>query len=149
VNILDTNVLSHLQKQADPVGTTIAVAMAASPDQDFRITTINALEMLEGAFDKIRRLKQKHKALITGLQLFHDLLDYLSLWQGRILRYDDTAERIYLGFPPRLRQELQYDALIAAIALAQGAAVWTRNVSDFRRVPGLMVYAAETGARVS
>lgn len=85
MNIPDTDVLSHLQK-ADAVGATIAVAMAASPDQDFRTTTISAYEMLDGALGLIQELREKQKALIPGLELFQDLLDYLWLWQGRILR---------------------------------------------------------------
>jgi predicted nucleic acid-binding protein len=148
VNLLDTDVLSHLQK-ADSVGAAIAVAMSASPDQDFRITTINAYEMLDGAFGLIQDLRKKHKALIPGLQLLQDLLDYFSPWQGLILRYDDATEQIYRSFAPRLRQELKNDARIAAIALTRGAAVWTCNVGDYKRVPGLTVYAAETGVKVS
>jgi hypothetical protein len=53
VNLLDTDVLSHLQK-ADAVGAAVAVAMAASPDQDYRITTVNACEMLDGALGLIQ-----------------------------------------------------------------------------------------------
>jgi predicted nucleic acid-binding protein len=81
--------------------------------------------------------------------LFHELLDYLALWRGRIVPYDDVAERLYRGFSSRLRQELGNDARIAAVALARGAAVWTCNVDDFKRVPGLSVYVAETGIRAS
>ncbi len=99
MNLLDTDVLSHLQK-ADTVGVAIAVAMSASTDQDFRITTINAYEMLDGAFSLIEDLRKKHKALIPGLRLFQDLLDYLSPWQGLILHYDDATERIYRSFAP-------------------------------------------------
>jgi predicted nucleic acid-binding protein len=148
VNLLDTDVLSHLQKK-DPVGDSIAAAMAASPDADYRITTVNAYEMLDGALGLIHDLRKKHKELIPGFRLFQELLDYLGLWQGRILPYDDVVEGIYRGLPARLRQELRNDARIAAIALTHGAAVWTCNVGDYRRVPGLIVYAAETGMRVS
>jgi predicted nucleic acid-binding protein len=59
-----------------------------------------------------------------------------------------VAARIYRGFTSRLRQDLKNDALIAAIALANGAAVWTCNVNDFNQVPGLAVIRAETGSRV-
>jgi predicted nucleic acid-binding protein len=57
VNLLDTDVLSHLQKK-DPIGDSIAVAMAASPDADFRITTVNACEMLDGALGLIHDLRK-------------------------------------------------------------------------------------------
>jgi predicted nucleic acid-binding protein len=148
VNLLDTDALSHLQKQ-DAVGTSIIAAMAASPDRDFWITTVNIYEMLGGAIRLIHDLKRKQKDPIPGFRLIQDLFDYLGFWQGRILRYDDASERAYRGFTPRLRQDLKDDARIAAIALRHGAAVWTCNVGDYKRISGLTVYAAETGMRVS
>jgi predicted nucleic acid-binding protein len=147
VNLLDTDALSHLQK-GDAVGATIAANMASFPDHDFRITIVNAYEMLAGAFDLIHQLRKKHKDLIPGFQLFQELVDDLGAWQGRILPYDNAADRVDRGFPPRLRQDIDNDARIAAIALAHGAGVWTCNVDDEKRVPGLIVYAAETGIRV-
>jgi predicted nucleic acid-binding protein len=148
VNLLDTDALSHLQKN-DPVGTVIAIRLVASADPDFRITTVSVYEMLSGAFDLIHQLKKKHKDLIPGFQLFQELFDFLGFWRGRILPYDQAADQVYRGFPPRLRQDLGNDGRIAAIALARGAAVWTCNVGDFKRVPGLIVYRAETGLRVT
>jgi predicted nucleic acid-binding protein len=148
VNVLDTDALSHLQK-FDPVGVEITARLAACSDPDFRITTVSAYEMLGGAFDLIRDLRKKGKALIPGFQLFQELLDYLTPWQGRILRYDDEANVVYQSFTPRLRQNLNNDARIAAIAMVHGAAVWTCNVDDYKQIPGLIVYAAETGMLVS
>ena len=52
---------------------------------------------------------------------------------------DVAADRVYRGFPIRLRQELGNDARIAAIALTRDTAVWTCNVSDYHRLPGLVV----------
>ena len=75
------------------------------------------------------------------------MFDYLATWQGRILPYDLPAELLHQGLSPRIRQELGNDARTAAVALAHGAAVWTCNVHDFKRVPGLVVYRAETGSR--
>jgi hypothetical protein len=97
----------------------------------------------------IHQLRKKHKDLIPCFQLFQELVDYLGAWQGRILPHDNAADRVDRGFPPWLRQEIGNDARIAAIALAHGAGVWTCNVDDDKRVPGLIVYAAETGIRVS
>lgn len=146
MNLLDTDVLTHLQKN-DPDGAMIAAQLVASPDQDFRITAVNTYEMLVGAFDLVCKLQKTRKALIPGFKLLQELLDYLLGWQGRILPYDLAADQVYRGFPPRLRQELGNDARIAAIALAHGAAVWTCNVKDYKRLPGLVVYAAKTGTQ--
>jgi predicted nucleic acid-binding protein len=52
------------------------------------------------------------------------------------------AEQIYKALPSRLRQELKDDARIAAIAMVHRAAVWTCNVSDYTKVPGLTVVLA-------
>ena len=81
MNLLDTNVLSHLQKN-DPIGDAIATVMATSPDQDFRTTTVNAYEMLDGAFGVIHERQKLRKDMIPGFQLLQDLLDYLALWRG-------------------------------------------------------------------
>src|SRR5690606_22279120 len=45
----------------------------------------------------------------------------------------------------RLRQELRDDARIAAIARVHGASVWTSNVADYARVPGLSVSGPRPG----
>jgi predicted nucleic acid-binding protein len=124
-------------------------AMSASLDGDFWITTVNVYEMLDGAIRLVHDLKRKRKDPMPGFRLIQDLFDDLGFWRGRILRYDDPSERAYRGLTPRPRQELKDDARIAAIALRHGAAVWTCNVGDYKRLPGLTVYAAETGLKVS
>jgi predicted nucleic acid-binding protein len=64
-----------------------------------------------------------------------------------ILPYEAMADQIYKALPARLRQELKDDARIAAIALVQGAAIWTCNVTDYIKVPGITVFWTETGLR--
>jgi predicted nucleic acid-binding protein len=147
VIILDTDALGHLQK-GDPVGILIRAQLDASADRDLRITAVTAYEMVRGAVDLIDRRKKERRDVIPAFHLFLDVVEYLGLWRGRILPFEATAEGIYRGFPARLRQELKDDARIAAIALAQGAAVWTCNVDDYARVPGLVVVRPETGAMV-
>ncbi len=146
--ILDTDALGHLQKN-DPVGLLIANRLDASQDRDVRITAVTAYEMLSGAVALIDRRKKESRDLVPAFHLLQDLVEYLAAWRGLILPFDDVSEQIHGGFPARLRQELKDDARIAAIALARGAVVWTCNVADHARVPGLGVVRAETGSRVS
>ena len=74
-----------------------------------------------------------------------DVLGHLQ--KKNVLPYEAMADQIYKALPARLRQELKDDARIAAIALVQGAAIWTCNVNDYIKVPGLTVFRAETGLR--
>jgi tRNA(fMet)-specific endonuclease VapC len=143
MNILDTDVLSHLQKE-DAVGAAIQIRMDASPDQDFRITAVSVYEMIGGAADVIDKRKRQRRDLIPAFELIHQLFEYLGRWRGRVHTYDAASEQVYKGFTPRLTQELKDDARIAAIAISRGAAVWTCNVTDYLRVPGLTVFRAET-----
>jgi predicted nucleic acid-binding protein len=147
VIILDTDALGHLQKK-DPVGVQIVGALDASMDRDIRITAVTAYEMLGGASTLIDRRKKERRDLIPAFHLLQDLIEYLGNWKGLILPYETTADQIYKGLAARLRQELKDDARIAAIALAHAAVIWTCNVTDFAKVPGLTVVRAETGSGV-
>lgn len=120
----------------------------ASPDRDIRITAVTAYEMLGGASALIDRRKKDRRDLIPAFHLLQDLVEYLGNWKGLILPYDAAAERIYGEIASRVRQELKDDARIAAIALTHGAVVWTCNVTDYGKVPGLAVVRAEAGSRV-
>jgi predicted nucleic acid-binding protein len=150
VNVVDTDAITLLlRKRKDPVGAAIESHMLAFIDRDFRITAVAAAEMMRGAVLKLNKDIQKRRVLIPAFGLMQELIEYLARWQGLILPYDTAAERIYSDFDPRLRQELGLDSRIAAVALAQGSAVWTRNSKDYIRFPQLIVYRAETGERVA
>jgi predicted nucleic acid-binding protein len=147
VNILDTDALSHHMKR-NTIEIAIDVQMMASPDPDFWISAVSAFEIMDGAAALHKVMKKKRKDLIPSFDLVHEVVEYLGSWRGRVHRYDTSADRIYRGFTPRLRQELGVDTRIVAIALTRGAAVWTCNVDNFERVPGLAVYRADTGLGV-
>jgi predicted nucleic acid-binding protein len=143
VNILDTDALSHHMKM-NSMGRAIEVQIAAS-EPDFVITAVSAFETIAGAAELYEKLQKRRRDLIAGFNLVKEVVKYLGRWRGRILPYDTYADQIYLGFTPRLRQELGNDARIAAIARAQGAGLWTLNVHDFKQVSGLVVVEADTG----
>jgi predicted nucleic acid-binding protein len=143
VNILDTDALSHHMK-SNAIGQAIGAHISAS-EPDFRVTAVSAFEMVDGALQLYKVLRKKRRELIPGFNLIQEIVEYLGSWQGRFLRYDADADQIYRGLSTRLQQELGDDARIAAIALAQGAAVWTYNTRDYKRVPNLVVVQADTG----
>ena len=143
--ILDTDALGHMQKR-DPVGLRIEAGLADGPDRDIRITVVSTYEMMGGAVALIDRRKKERRDLAPAFRLHQNLVEYLGLWRGLILPYDTRAEQVYRAFPSRLRQELKDDVRIAAVALLHGAVVWTCNVIDFTKVPGLTVVRADVGS---
>ena len=112
--ILDTDALG----QRDPVEVPIEAGLADGPDLDIRITVISTYEIMGGAVTLIERRKKDRRDLVPAFHLHQNLVEYLGLWRGLILPYDAMAEHIFRAFPSRLRQELNDDARIAAVALA-------------------------------
>ncbi len=146
--ILDTDALSHVQKR-NSIGILTQAMIDSLPDEDFRIASVSAYEILSGTLALIERRKRDRGDLIAAFHLLEELLGFLAIWKGRVLPYDTRVEQIYKNFSPRLRQELKEDARIAAVAFSNNAVVWTCNVADYVRVPGLTVFDAKTSLKVT
>lgn len=101
---------------------------------DIRITSVTVEEQLGGWFAMIRtartptQIESAHGRLAGALRLL-GTWDVIPFSAAAVARSQDL-----------LRQRLNVggnDLRIAAIALETGAVVVTRNLRDFRRVPGL------------
>lgn len=131
--ILDTNVLSELLRSVPDPGVTAWVA--SRPLATLFTTSVTQAEMLYGAcvLPAGHRRGQLESAL-RGL--------FEEDFSGRILPFDSTAARFYAEIAAARRQAgraiSQFDAQIAAITMACGGALATRNVAAF----------ADTGVRV-
>jgi len=125
--ILDTNVLSELMK-ANP-STNVMGWTAAQPPSSLFTTTITQAEILYGLEllpDGVRR-----EALADAVAGMFD-----KDFSGRVLSFDGPAAQAYAVIAAERRQAgrpiAQFDAQIAAITRSRGAAVATRNASDFK-----------------
>ena len=124
--ILDTNVISELMRR-EPHPAVVAW-VAAHPRATLYTTSINKAEILYGiaALPHGRRRTALAAAAIT--MFTEDLADrVLPFDDGAADRYADiVAERRRAGRPIEA-----FDALIAASALAAGAAIATRDIAGF------------------
>jgi predicted nucleic acid-binding protein len=126
VIVLDTNVLSETlrPKPADSVKRW----MEAQPAATLFTTTICEAEILYGLalLPTGRRRAGLERAVAA---IFEEELS------GRILPFDSRAARAFAEIAARRRRSGrpigEFDAQIAAIASAHGAAVATRNAEDF------------------
>ena len=124
--MLDTNVLSELLR-AEPNAEVLAW-MAAQPPESLFVSVVTQAEMLLGG-----RLLPAGKRR-TSLEAALDAM-FNEDFAGRVLAFDSIAAAHYVEVVARRREAgrpvAQFDAQIAATALACGCGLVTRNLSDF------------------
>lgn len=124
--VLDTNVVSETLKPA-PQPEVLAWLDAQEPRTLF-LTTINVAELLAGVavLPMAHRRRELQRALDEQV---------LPLFLDRVLAFDERAARAYArvhaGAQVAGRPVSFADAAIAAIALAHGYSIATRNLADF------------------
>jgi tRNA(fMet)-specific endonuclease VapC len=132
VFVLDTDILTLFQREHASV--VASVAQHAPPEIAISVVTVE--EQLSGWYTEIRRAKRPER-LVWAYRHLAANIRFVSRVQ--ILDYDETAHERYEELK-RLRLKVRkMDLQIAATALRHGASVVTRNVRDFRQVPGLKV----------
>jgi predicted nucleic acid-binding protein len=124
--VLDTNVLSELMKAAP--ADSVARWVAAQPAAGLCTTSITQAEVLHG----IMLLPPgKRRTAVEGAAMAM----FEEEFGGRILPFDSAAAPSYARIAAQRRRAgrpiSHFDAQIAAIAVAAGAALATRNVTDF------------------
>jgi tRNA(fMet)-specific endonuclease VapC len=106
------------------------------PPEDLAITVITVEEQLSGWYTLLRRVK-----ISTDLTHVYDRLveTVMFLSSTHILSFTEPAVAQYEQLRSMRLRIGTMDLRIAAIALAYGATLVTRNVQDFQRIPGLMI----------
>ncbi len=128
--VLDTDTITALQNP-DP---NVLARIQALPRTDVFVTIVSYQEQTIGRLNTLNR-QLKSDALIVAYQgLARTLFFYRD---ANVLAYDDRAARIDDDLRVRFRRMGTKDRRIAAITLAHGHTLVTRNTIDFRDVPGL------------
>lgn len=127
--VFDTNVISEFMK--DNPNQMVLDWFDAQSTNDLFVTTVTEAEILTGI------------ALLPDGRRKNNLLEFAdniftSLFIGRVLVFDSNAANVYAEiFAQRYaagRPISQADCQIAAIARSHGAAVATRNITDFEGI---------------
>jgi predicted nucleic acid-binding protein len=124
--VLDTNVLSELMR---PVPTERVVRwVAAQPATSLYTTSIAQAEILHGIL-LLPRGRRRTTLQAAAESMFNEDFD------GRVLPFGSQSAVIYASIAVERRRAgrpiSRFDAQIAAISRSAGAAIATRNVSDY------------------
>ncbi len=134
MKILDTDTLTYLLGARHPV-----VERFAKETDEVATSIISRIEILQGRFATLMKAPNGQE-----LRRAQRLLDHTMAGFGKVPKVISIDEPAADEFD-RLRQNKklkkigQADLLIAAITLVNRATLVTRNLKDFRQVPGLRV----------
>lgn len=133
MKVLDTDTYSLLTTGHEKVKARVAVTREA-----ITITIITRIEALQGRFsfllkaaDAAELVRAQHWLRQTEAELAR--LPALPIDEAAAAEFDRLKSL------PGLKKIGRNDLLIAAITLANKAALATRNLKDFRKVPGLQI----------
>lgn len=134
--LLDTDHISILQWRTGPAFTTLTVRMAPHPRTDLAFSIMSLHEQTRGCHAYLQRARTARE-VVHGYSLLAQVLRNFTV--APVLPFDDAAATVFAALVAQRLRVRTMDLRIAAIALARGLVVLTRNTSDFSRVPGLEV----------
>ncbi len=134
--ILDTNIVSLLQRRVQPATDRILANLRLVPIHEQWTTVVTFQEQTRGWLAEIHRARNDDQ-LLWAYRSLSEMLDKLR--KLNVFPFDEVALMTFRELKSQKLGVGTHDLRIASIALARGAKVITQNVRDFGRVPGLLV----------
>jgi predicted nucleic acid-binding protein len=124
--VLDTNVLSEaMSPTSDP---SVSEWLSRQPNDELYTTAISMAEIFQGI--ELLPAGKRRTGLLAAAQSI-----FTSLFAGRVLPFEEGAAQAFAPIAVDRRKRGRpislFDAQIAAIAKARGAALVTRDIRDF------------------
>jgi len=134
--ILDTDHMSLLERADSLAGQRIRRRLNKLLSDEAVTTIISFEEQMRGWTS----LLAKAQSLSLQVEAYHRLKQSLGRYcETQVLNFDEQAAAEFQRLQKSRIRIGTMDLKIAAIALAQGATLLSRNLTDFRKVPGLQV----------
>jgi tRNA(fMet)-specific endonuclease VapC len=134
--ILDTDLLTLLRRRSQPAFDRLRGRLQQYQPDDIGVTIISFQEEVKGWLAFLNKARTAPQVLRAYLELQATLQDFC---QSNVLPFDQAAQEHFAGLHKHRLRVGTLDLRIACIALATGATLLSRNLRDFRRVPGLVV----------
>lgn len=138
--LLDTDVFS-LYRAADA---SIVEKVKTLAEDELFLSDITVFESLRGYYallnvEQDKGAKGGSNRIVAVYAKLNDFLSFVC--EANILPYDDRAEAVFQSFPNAVKRGRANDCRIAAIGIASGIPVATRNLRDFGKIPDVQVVA--------
>ena len=134
--ILDTDLLTLIQRGASVEYQRLIGRLCTNDPRSIYTTIVSFEEQARGWLAYLARARSVDKQ-IEGYERLHTFLRDFSVRQ--VLDFDAPAAEKYQELVRSKVRIGTLDLKIAAIALTSGATLLSRNLGDYRKVPGLLV----------
>ena len=134
--ILDTDHLTILQDRNPPDCEKLEQRLSQLSSNDVVVTIISFQEQAQGWLSRINH-GEKEAQVLRGYDKLRDLI--IEFGRLTILPFGESAQ---IKFKDLVRQRLRVGTLdlrIASIVLVNNGMLLSRNLKDFRKIPGLRV----------
>lgn len=134
---LDTDLLTILQEVGQPAQFRLRARLAEYASDDVCATIISFQEQMRGWMASLNRAQSTTARLLYSYaELARIQRFYCKI---RVLPYNQDAHDRFIDLQKQRIRIGTMDLRIASIALATGSMLLSRNLRDFRKVPGLIV----------
>jgi tRNA(fMet)-specific endonuclease VapC len=135
--VLDTDLLTLVQLESGDAYRRLHQRLQVASRTDFiAVTIVTVEEQMRGWLAQVARAKTVQREVVAYHRLRNLVMDYRD---RRILEYDAAAAQLFQQSRSAKIRIGTMDLKIAAITLTHGAKLLSRNLKDFRKVPGLDV----------
>ncbi len=134
--ILDTDTTSILQSKNQPALERLQIRLSQHPTTEICTTIVSFHEQITGWTAFLNKVRPSESAASAYAEL-GEVLKYYC--QVQVLAFNDLAQNRFRELRKQRVRIGTLDLRIAAIALTVGYTVVSRNLRDFRKVPGLVV----------
>jgi tRNA(fMet)-specific endonuclease VapC len=135
--VLDTDVFSLMELPDSPEYVRLRARIAQlDPPEPVATTVITYEEQSRGRLASVNSARSPRQLAQAYSHLRHHILNYRKI---PIIEFDEAAAEIAATLQRSKLRLGTLDIRIAAITLAHGALLLSRNLQDFRKVPNLRV----------
>ena len=134
--MLDTDHLTLLSRDNGVTGQRLKVRLGLVDADDLFTTIVTYEEQTRGRLAVLASARSLEQLIDAYRRLFEHLVDYRSI---RVIEFDRSAGEIFDELRRSRIRIGTMDLRIASIVIAQDATLLSRNLGDFRKVPGIKV----------
>jgi len=134
--VLDTDHMSVLERRDQPGAVALHARLAPLPPEEVVTTILSYEEQMRGWMAYLAQTRSVAQQVAAYRRLLQPLDNYRWI---PVFALDDAAAVIFQQLRRARLRIGTMDVKIAAIVLSREATLLSRNLADFRQVPGLQV----------